>query len=199
MPSSPRSTRKEESRDRILDVASRTVRRVGFDGVGVADVMKQAGLTHGGFYAHFESKDAMIADAIGTMFDDARGRSDAIEQTDDPRAALKAYVDFYLSPAHRDRRERGCPLPTLSGDLARSGEQQRERFGKGVEALTMRLAKALGGIGIADPHAEGSAMLAQMVGAVALSRAVADPAQSDAILTDARILLVARYGLEKRQ
>jgi TetR/AcrR family transcriptional repressor of nem operon len=140
----------------------------------------------------------MIAGAIGTMFDDARGRADAIEQNDDPRAALRAYIDFYLSPAHRDRRERGCPLPTLSGDLARSGEQQRERFGKGVEALTIRLAKALGGIGIADPHAEGSAMLAQMVGAVALSRAVADPAQSDAILADAHALLVARYGLEER-
>jgi TetR/AcrR family transcriptional repressor of nem operon len=189
---------KAETRRRVLKEAAQEIRAKGPDGVAVAGVMARAGLTHGGFYAHFESKDAMIADAIGTMFDDARGRSAAHAQTHDRRAALKAYVDFYLSPAHRDRRERGCPLPTLSGDLARSGEQQRERFGKGVEALTMRLAKALAGIGIADPHAEGSAMLAQMVGAVALSRAVADPAQSDAILTDAHALLVARYGLEKR-
>lgn len=190
---------KAETRRRVLKEAAQEIRAKGPDGVAVAGVMARAGLTHGGFYAHFESKDAMIADAIGTMFDDARGRSDAIEQTDDPRAALKAYVDFYLSPAHRDRREWGCPLPTLSGDLARSGEQQRERFGKGVDALTVRLAKALGGIGIADSHAEGSAMLAQMVGAVALSRAVADPAQSDAILADAHAGLVARYDLEERQ
>jgi len=190
---------KAETRQRVLKEAAQEIRAKGPEGVAVAGVMARAGLTHGGFYAHFESKDAMIADAIGTMFDDARGRSDAIEQTDDPRAALRAYVDFYLSPAHRDRRERGCPLPTLSGDLARSGEQQRGRFGQGVEALTVRLAKALGGIGIADPHAEGSAMLAQLVGAVALSRAVADPAQSDAILADVHALLVARYGLEGRQ
>ena len=190
---------KAETRRRVLKEAAQEIRAKGPDGVAVAAVMARAGLTHGGFYAHFESKDAMIADAIGTMFDDARGRSDAIEQTSDPRAALKAYIDFYLSPAHRDRRERGCPLPALSGDLARSGEQQRARFGKGMEALTMRLAKVLGGIGIAEAHAEGSAMLAQMVGAVALSRAVADPAQSDAILADVHALLVARYGLEERQ
>jgi TetR/AcrR family transcriptional repressor of nem operon len=186
---------KAETRQRVLKEAAQEIRAKGPDGVAVAGVMARAGLTHGGFYAHFESKDAMIADAIGTMFDDARERSDAIEQAADPRAALRAYVDFYLSPAHRDRRERGCPLPTLSGDLARSGEQQRERFGMGVEALTARLAKALGGIGVTDPHAEGSAMLAQMVGAVALARAVADPIQSDAILADARIGLIRRYRL----
>lgn len=186
---------KAETRRRVLKEAAQEIRAKGPDGVAVAGVMARAGLTHGGFYAHFESKDAMIADAIGTMFDDARERSDAIEQNADPRAALRAYVDFYLSPAHRDRRERGCPLPTLSGDLARSGDAQRERFGKGVEALTARLAKALGGIGVTDPHAEGSAMLAQMVGAVALARAVADPIQSDAILADARIGLIRRYRL----
>lgn len=186
---------KAETRRRVLKEAAQEIRAKGPDGVAVAGVMARAGLTHGGFYAHFESKDAMIADAIGTMFDDARERSDAIEHTADPRAALRAYVDFYLSPAHRDRRERGCPLPTLSGDLARSGGAQRERFGKGVKALTARLAKALGGIGVTDPHAEGSAMLAQMVGAVALARAVADPIQSDAILADARIGLIRRYRL----
>lgn len=186
---------KAETRRRVLKEAAQEIRAKGPDGVAVAGVMARAGLTHGGFYAHFESKDAMIADAIGTMFDDARERSDAIEQNADPRAALRAYVDFYLSPAHRDRRERGCPLPTLSGDLARSGDAQRKRFGKGVESLTARLAKALGGIGVTDPHAEGSAMLAQMVGAVALARAVADPIQSDAILADARIGLIRRYRL----
>jgi len=186
---------KAETRQRVLKEAAREIRAKGPDGVAVAGVMARAGLTHGGFYAHFESKDALIAEAIGTMFDDARGRSDEIEQTVDPRAALRAYVDFYLSQAHRDRRDRGCPLPTLSGDFARSGEVQRERFGQGVEALTARLARALGAIGVTDPHGEGSAMLAQMVGAVALSRAVADPIQSDAILADAHAGLVRRYRL----
>lgn len=186
---------KAETRQRVLSEAAREIRAKGPDGVAVAGVMARAGLTHGGFYAHFESKDAMIAEAIGTMFADARERSDMIDRVADPRAALRAYVDFYLSPAHRDRRDRGCPLPTLSGDLARSGDAQRERFGIGVEALTARLARALGAIGVSDPHGEGSAMLAQMVGAVALSRAVADPIQSNAILADAHAALVGRYRL----
>ncbi|MGN6818346.1 MAG: TetR/AcrR family transcriptional regulator [Sphingomonas sp.] len=186
---------KAETRQRVLEEAAQEIRSKGPDGVAVAGVMARAGLTHGGFYAHFDSKEAMIAEAIGTMFDDARGRSDAIEQTADPRAALRSYVDFYLSHAHRDRRDRGCPLPSLSGDFARSGAAQRERFGEGVEALTARLAKALGAIGASDPHGEASAMLAQMVGAVALARAVADPIQSDAILADAHAGLVRRYRL----
>ena len=81
---------KAETRRRVLKEAAQEIRAKGPDGVAVAGVMARAGLTHGGFYAHFESKDAMIADAIGTMFDDARGRSDAIEQTDDPRAITPA-------------------------------------------------------------------------------------------------------------
>lgn len=186
---------KAGTRQRVLKEAAREIRAKGPDGVAVAGVMARAGLTHGGFYAHFESKDAMIADAIGTMFEDARDRADTIDQGGDPRAALRAYVDFYLSPAHRDHRDRGCPLPTLSGDLARSSDGQRARFGQGVEGLTMRLAKALGAIGATDPHGEGTAMLAQMVGAVALSRAVADPIQSDAILAGARAALISRYRL----
>ncbi len=192
---------KAKTRERVLREAAREIRAKGRENVAVARVMERAGLTHGGFYAHFDSKEAMIAAAVDTMFRDARARSDAIEAADgDPREALKAYLDFYLSQAHRDGRDRGCPLPALSGDFARTDDpEQRERFGAGVEALTGRLAKALDGMGVADPHAEASAMLAQMVGAVALSRAVADPAQSDAILADAHDGLVKRYGLETAQ
>jgi TetR/AcrR family transcriptional repressor of nem operon len=186
---------KAGTRQRVLKEAAREIRAKGPDGVAVAGVMARAGLTHGGFYAHFESKDAMIADAIGTMFEDARARAGTLDQDGDPRAALRAYVDFYLSPAHRDNRDRGCPLPTLSGDLARSGDGQRARFGQGVEALTGRLARALGAIGATDPQGEAAAMLAQMVGAVALSRAVADPIQSDAILAGARSALISHYRL----
>lgn len=186
---------KAKTRERVLREAARELRAKGRENVAVARVMERAGLTHGGFYAHFESKEAMIADAIETMFNDARGRADMIEATDDPRVALKTYIDFYLSTAHRDGRDRGCPLPALSGDFARGDEAQKARFGLGVEGLTKRLAKVLGGIGAGDPHAEASTMLAQMVGAVALSRAVSDAQQSDAILRDARAGLIARYAL----
>ncbi len=189
---------KAETRQRVLKAAAREIRAKGPDNVAVAGVMARAGLTHGGFYAHFASKDALIGEAIGTMFDDARGRT-ATMDSDDPRTALRAYVDFYLSVAHRDSRERGCPLPALSGDLARSNTKARVRFGTGVAALTAKLAQALERLGVAHPAAEASSMLAQMVGAVALSRAVDDAAQSDAILTNSHAALIARYGLEPVQ
>ncbi len=192
---------KAKTRERVLREAAREIRAKGRENVAVARVMERAGLTHGGFYAHFESKEAMIAEAVDTMFTSARGRFDTIEaEHDDPRAVLAIYLDFYLSRAHRDGRDRGCALPALSGDFARTDDpEQRARFGAGVEGLTTRLARALTAMGVADPHAEASAMLAQMVGAVALARAVADPAQSDAILADAHAELVRRYALETAQ
>jgi TetR/AcrR family transcriptional repressor of nem operon len=188
---------KAETRLRVLKEAAREIRAKGPDGVGVAGVMARAGLTHGGFYAHFESKDALVAEAIGTMFDSARRRAVQLDG-DDPHLALRAYVDFYLSPAHRDSREHGCPIPALSGDFARAELPVRERFGAGVAALTARLAAVLGRIGHPDPKSEATALMAQLVGAVALARGVGEGAQSDAILTHTHDAIVARYGLEAR-
>jgi TetR/AcrR family transcriptional repressor of nem operon len=193
------SDHKSETRQRVLKEAAREIRAKGPGGVAVAGIMARAGLTHGGFYAHFESKDALIAAAIETMFESAGRRFEAAAAHDDPRAALRAYVDFYLSPAHRDSREHGCPLPALSGDLARLDPGARVRFGKGVAGLTGRLSDALGRLGMADPDAGGASMLAEMVGAVTLSRAVADAAQSDAILARARASVIARFRLEDLQ
>jgi TetR/AcrR family transcriptional repressor of nem operon len=189
---------KAETRQRVLKEAAREIRAKGPDGVGVAGVMARAGLTHGGFYAHFASKDALVAEAIGTMFEGARRRAVQLDESDDPHIALRAYVDFYLSPAHRDSREHGCPLPALSGDFARAELPAQERFGAGVAGLTGRLAALLGRIGYPDPEGEGTALIAQLVGAVALARGVGAGAQSDAILDRTHAAIVARYGLEAR-
>ena len=189
------SDHKSETRRRVLKEAAREIRAKGPGGVAVAGIMARAGLTHGGFYAHFESKEALIAAAIETMFESARKRFDMTAANEDPRAALLAYVDFYLSPAHRDTREHGCPLPSLSGDLARLDPEARTRFGLGVAGLTGRLAEALGHHGVADPQMAGASMLNEMVGAVALARAVSDPVQSDAILAGARSSVIARFSL----
>lgn len=193
------SDHKGETRQRVLKEAAREIRAKGPGGVAVAGIMARAGLTHGGFYAHFASKEALVAAAIETMFESARRRFDLTAADADPRAALLAYVDFYLSPQHRDAREHGCPLPALSGDLARLDPASRVRFGEGVAALSGRLGGALRQHGVADPEAAGASMLAEMVGAVALSRAVADPAQADAILRNARASVVARFSLEEVQ
>jgi TetR/AcrR family transcriptional repressor of nem operon len=193
------SDHKSETRRRVLKEAAREIRAKGPGGVAVAGIMARAGLTHGGFYAHFESKDALIAAAIEAMFESAGRRFDLVKTDGDPRATLIAYVDFYLSPEHRDSREYGCPLPALSGDLARLDPGARVRFGQGVAGLTGRLAALLGAHGVAGPESAAASMLAEMVGAVTLSRAVADPAQSDAILARARRSVIERFGLEKAQ
>ena len=106
---------KAKTRDRILDVAARAIRASGPDKVAVAAVMSEAGLTHGGFYAHFPSKDALISAAVGRMFDDAATRNRLSGEAAGP--ALCGYVDAYLSRVHRDAPETGCPLPAQSDQI----------------------------------------------------------------------------------
>lgn len=190
------SDHKQETRARVLSEAANEIRAKGPDGVAVAGLMARAGLTHGGFYAHFASKDALVAEAMGMMFDDARGRSRMLDDIDDPRAAMRAYLAFYLSTVHRDGCERGCPLPALSGDMARSTGSGRDRFVAGVASLGARLANLLKRIGIEQPERDGNALLAQLVGAVSLARAVGTGPASDAILSDTHALILARYGLD---
>lgn len=189
------SEHKSETRKRVLKEAARDIREKGPGGVAVAGVMARAGLTHGGFYAHFKSKDELIAEAIGVMFEDARGRLFRVTDNANSKEGFAAYIDGYLSPAHRDARSRGCPLPSLSGDMARLEPLSRERFGQGVEAITDRIAGMLEACGAGNPKTEAAAVMSQMVGALALARAVADPGQSDHILETTRADLKRRYNV----
>ena len=190
------SDHKAKTREQLLKAAAREIRAKGPDGVAVAGIMAQVGLTHGGFYAHFKSKDALIEAALEEMFRAAKERSEPIIASADSREALRAYLDFYLSPAHRDGRDRGCPLPALSGDFARGDAAGRPRFSAGIETLFGRLESALGGLGVAEPTVEAASMLSEMVGAIALSRATGDRERSDMILANVRKALGQRYGLD---
>jgi TetR/AcrR family transcriptional repressor of nem operon len=190
------SDHKAKTREQLLKVAAREIRAKGPDGVAVAGVMAQAGLTHGGFYAHFKSKDALIEAALEEMFRAATERSEPIVAEADPREALRSYLDFYLSPAHRDARDRGCPLPALSGDFARGDAAGRGRFSTGIDTLFGRLEKVLGRLGVSEPIVDAASVLSEIVGAVALSRATGDPKRSDMILVNVRKALGQRYGLD---
>jgi TetR/AcrR family transcriptional regulator, transcriptional repressor for nem operon len=193
------SEHKQATRQRVLAHAAVAIREKGPAGVGVADIMAKAGLTHGGFYAHFASKDELVAQAIGVMFEEVRGRFfGRLPDGSDPRLELTGMIDAYLSIEHRDMRDHGCPLPALCADLARLEPVSRQRFGKGLAAATQRLSEIIERLEGVNPHGAASAMLSQMVGAVALSRAVADPAQSDAILKNVRRDLKQRYGLQRQ-
>jgi TetR/AcrR family transcriptional repressor of nem operon len=157
--------------------------------------MKQAGLTHGGFYAHFGSKDDLVAEAIGHMFGGPYANFSALTEGKQPAEALAAYVGFYLSPRHRDARGRGCPLPALSGDLARMPASARARFGEGAEQLRCSIAALLEAMGRDDAETLAASAIAEMVGAIALARATADPSRSDEILAATRSAVKARLGL----
>jgi TetR/AcrR family transcriptional repressor of nem operon len=194
---------KQKTRERVLKEAAKAIRAEGPHRIAVAGVMAKAGLTHGGFYAHFTSKDDLVAAAIDTMFGEAKSRfgreTAGARGPSSPKDRLIRYVDFYLSQGHRDSRTTGCPLPALAADLPRLAPASRERYGEGVAALTALIANALSDLGRADPQALARSALAEMVGALSLSRAVADPAQSDLILDASRTALKQRLGLETPQ
>jgi len=185
---------KQATRAKVLKAASRVIRQNGPDRVAVAGIMAEVGLTHGGFYAHFASKDDLLVQAIGQMFLEAKDNFAAIAGDRPPLEALKSYFDFYLSANHRDRRDNGCPLPALAADLPRLPARSREFYGRGVAHLTDLLARRMEAAQCAEPDALASSVLAEMVGAVALARAVSDRAQSDAILKAARESIRGRVG-----
>ncbi|HXN56669.1 MAG TPA: helix-turn-helix domain-containing protein [Myxococcales bacterium] len=178
----------ERNRQQILEAAERLFRERGFDGVGVADLMKAAGFTHGGFYNHFSSKDQLAAEASAAAF----ARTDAALAESLGRArpdGWKPYIRQYLSAGHRDDPAQGCTLAALAPDAARKGPQVQARFAEAIETvvgiLTAYLArKRERGARAAAIRARAVQMLSEMVGAVVLSRAVAaaDPALSEEIL-----------------
>lgn len=190
---------KQKTRERVLKAAAKAIRAEGPHKIGVAAVMAEAGLTHGGFYAHFASKDDFVAAAVGQMFLESRAKLDRAMEGRPPAQGLAIYLDFYLSTAHRDTRTSGCPLPFLSADAPRLAAPSRERFAEGVAALTDRLTQVLAQMGRPDAEETAGSMLSEMVGAVSLARAESDPVRSDAILARTRASLNRRLGLEAVQ
>lgn len=189
------SEHKERTRARVLKEAAKAIRAEGPHRVGVAAMMAKAGLTHGGFYAHFASKDDLVVAAMSRMFDEASAKFDRLTAGKPPAAALRAYIDFYLSRQHRDARDTGCPLPSLSADLPRLGVAARRQFAAGLAGLTARVEGLLSALGWPDAEMLASSALAEMAGALSMARGVADPKQSDAILKASRNALKLRFGL----
>ncbi len=185
---------KDETRTKVLRAAATAMRVHGPDGVGVADIMRSVGLTHGGFYAHFRNKNDLVAQAVTQMFFDA-GRKWDRATANLPRAqALSTFIDRYVSPTHRDDVSRGCPLTSVAMDLSRQTGEARAAFDKGVAGLLARLETWLPE-DAPNTNQRAVSLLSEMVGAVALARAVSDPALSDTILTNARRSARAHAGL----
>jgi TetR/AcrR family transcriptional repressor of nem operon len=187
---------KQKTREKVLDAAAEAIRQEGPHRVGVAGVMAKAGLTHGGFYAHFASKDELVAQAIGHMFDaGALVRLQRLEGLP-PGQGLATYIDFYLSPGHRDARLTGCPMPALAADLPRLTPQAQASFAAGVARVTAAIAGLLAGLSHAEPEDLATSAVAELVGALSLARAEPDPDRSNIMLERSRRLLKQRLHIE---
>lgn len=191
---SPAATadRKQQTHDRILDVASRAIRSNGFHGVGVAEIMKRAGLTHGGFYAHFASRDALLAEALERAGHDSALRLERSIATAEARGAsrFQALVDSYLSDRHLKSADSGCPVSALASEMPRQAREVRAAAVDRVGSLMKAVRQCL------PPDAKddtASLVTGQLVGALQLARALGDNAQGRAQLAAARRFLLEQF------
>ncbi len=174
---------KQATRQRIIETAGRRFKLDGIDGSGVAVLMKDAGLTNGAFYGHFDSKDDLVAAMVADQLDRQRAH---LAQLEPGIAGLERFVREYLSADHRDGRGDGCPSSALIDEIGRQSEATRRAYTDGMTAIIDDLASTLGAKGPAARRQLFSAF-ALMVGAVQLARAVDDPSLSDDILDRAAI------------
>ncbi len=191
------SSRAEKARnhDRILELASARFREAGIDGVGVADLMKEAGLTHGGFYRHFRSREDMVAEVVERAMENGRKVFDPITRSkDERRAVLAGLIDRYLSPAHRDRISTSCPVTALARDVARSNDRARRAYTQSVASFLGVLTKLAAGDRPRARRAKAIGALSTLVGALSLARAVNDEALSAELLKSAAAEAKARLG-----
>ncbi len=186
---------KADTHMRVVDIAARRFRSDGIDGVGVASLMADAGLTHGGFYAHFASKEALVKEALIA----ALGSSPALAQDEAEAAALdlRAYIEFYFSPAHRDKAATGCALAALAPEIARRPRATRNAFGKAAGRLAERIASALPEAGSPEERlANAYGLFGLMMGSLQLARLVPDKNLSDRLLAVGRANALRLAGLD---
>ncbi|MCP3141559.1 TetR/AcrR family transcriptional regulator [Pyxidicoccus xibeiensis] len=189
----PGPSKKERTHERIVRSAARAIRRDGYEGVSVADIMKDAGLTHGGFYAHFPSREALVVEALDSAASDSMKSLEEAASRSPSGQGLKALVDAYLSDAHAASPEQGCLLAALGSETPRQSPevrglatQQVQRF---LELLEGQLPKD-----DTRRREEAMGMLSAMVGALLISRVVDDPALAQSIRKAAKRFVRTRSG-----
>jgi TetR/AcrR family transcriptional repressor of nem operon len=172
---------KEATHDRIVEAAARAIRRSGYNGTGVADIMKDAGLTHGGFYAHFPSREAMLAEAADRAGSESVAMMERIANTAAPPQALQAMMQAYLSKAHVEGIETGCATAALGSEMPRQAPEVRHAATRRIKEMIDLVARQLSDWGQPGAHERALVTVATMVGALTLARAVDDARLSDAL------------------
>src|SRR3954454_926609 len=190
---------KQETHARIVKKASVRLREKGAHGIGVADLMKDAGLTHGGFYAHFDSREALVIEAFGYAMDRsiAHWRKKAEQTPSDKR--LAGIVDSYLTPSHRDDPGHGCAIPALSAEIARENPKTRKAFAAKLEQMIEMIAEQIPDVARKTARKQAMASLATMMGTLVLARVAGSGELSDEMLGAGResVLNGARAARKK--
>lgn len=172
---------KEATHDRIVDAAARAIRRSGYNGTGVAEIMKDAGLTHGGFYAHFASREAMLAEAADRAAGESVAMMERIAASLPPQQALPAMMDAYLSKQHLDEIETGCATAALASEMPRQTAEVRRAHTRRIKEMIDLVSRQLPNWGQPGAHEQAMVTIATMVGTLVLARAVDDEKLSDAL------------------
>jgi AcrR family transcriptional regulator len=178
---------KSKTYQRILDEAALRFRRDGVLATGLQPLMKALGLTHGGFYAHFKSKDDLVEKALQQSVDQLQGSIAEIESAPQP---LQTFIERYLSTAHRATPGAGCPLPTISAELGQHGQPSPITDQIVRDRLQLIAANLPGD----NAEAESALVLSALIGALVLSRSIADDELAERLLTDTRQQLLAKAG-----
>ena len=183
---------KLETHARIVKKASVRLREKGAHGIGVADLMKDAGLTHGGFYAHFDSREALVVEAFSYAMDRSIERWRKIAEQTPPEKRLATIVESYLTPLHRDDPGRGCVVPALGAEIARESPKTRKAFGAKLEQMIDMIAVQIPDVPRKTARRQAMASLATMLGTMVLARAAGTGEFSDEILAAGRDALLDR-------
>jgi TetR/AcrR family transcriptional regulator, transcriptional repressor for nem operon len=174
-------SRKEATHERIVETAARAIRRSGYDGTGVAEIMKEAGLTHGGFYAHFDSRDGMLAEAADRAGADTVAFLTRVAAEVAPKKALEAMLRTYLSKEHVESAETGCAVAALGSEMPRQPANVRRAATRRIKEMIDLVARQSPDWGQPGAHERALVTVATALGALVLARAVDDPKLSDAV------------------
>jgi TetR/AcrR family transcriptional repressor of nem operon len=169
------------NRERIVETAARLFREKGYDGIGVADLMKSAGLTHGGFYGHFASKEDLLAEAAAHALKKSVERWEGYLAAG-PATALDKIRDGYLNYTHCDQPGQGCAVTALGPDIGRLGPKARHALTEGARGQVAVLQQLMPGVDAAEQRKQALAKYAAMIGAIVLARAVDDASLSQEVL-----------------
>jgi len=188
-----RADHKAETHQKIVKDASRRVRAEGLTGAAVSAVMRDAGLTHGGFYKHFGSKEELLAASLNEAFRDMSHRLASIAGRSRPKVAWKAIVKAYLSPEHCDHPEAGCPVAALAPELARAGSVTKAQIARELTQYESELLPFMPGRGLADKRRNFIVIFSTMIGALGIARLFPDQAARSQVLASTRDFLLRNF------